>query len=866
MPAIIDQASPPSIPVRFDGTTEEWFNYDARNISAPIGAAFVRGGLQAGMGLIPAGKLPVLVHADGSAISGLVMQYDKLSTAPDKSTLCLRWAVMNPEAITAANARSGARLSYKWTLQAVPRNTTAKITTDDIKARTDYKVKVSGGNLDSSYTWSVNDILANGVGGAAPANWGRSPLRSWEVTESGPVCTSLRLRGYLKRDTDGAFHGWATIEGFLTFWHCDSGAIQAHGWFRAANSNVLGPVSGSKAATASTKGTAVIQGIWELYNGSSRVTASDFLGVIGGPLDDRTRSLTGLVSSNGGLVTTALLDGHAYQVTSSNSVPGGLISGGIYWVRFDGTRAYFYTNRNDAFDAGLGISENKIETKSAGSGTLTFTIMGSVADGCGFTMVTTDGEAEPIWLGTGIRPAKIGRIRDKLQYLRGTPGLTLPADPTLRVNFNGTVTGASYTGGRSNNQVIASDINTTGDGASDRRIGETDVINKCWIFEQTSLGYMRSSRLQAIDWADYQCHYVDETSGRRTVGNGGTYIGLGASRDNMNYLMGHGYGGFAGSRSNGYAYRYGSAVDGSHMPVFGKYPYAYWGDDIYLEMLLDQVGSLAMAYARDQVGPSQTWRSTSTHAGDQPRGAAWATWAFVAARILCPDNHPEKQHYVACLMSTGAMLKDMALNAPVAQRNLGMLLQFYKNEQGQHWMICLWYAACSIICWSGLVPDINTAFNTTGYKAVTNYALPEFGGRMHEYGLSLFQYADGPNNISNGFYPSFAAMWAHTQSQNTANGDQSRYLAGGNDPSYPDRWADSLGNATKPESLPSFAGPISHGNDPTDWTNFGAGALAAAKIAGFTNSLPAWERMKARMDRNGGVNNNDYPQFSCLPW
>ena len=39
-----------------------------------------------------------------------------------------------------------------------------------------------------------------------------------------------------------------------------------------------------------------------------------------------------------------------------------------------------------------------------------------------------------------------------------------------------------------------------------------------------------------------------------------------------------------------------------------------------------------------------------------------------------------------------------------------------------------------------------------------------------------------------------------------------------------------------------------------------------AKIAGPMNSTPAWARRKARMDRKGGVNNNDFPQFSVLPW
>ena len=324
MPAIVDQVSSPSVPVPFEGTSEEWFNYDDRNIAAPVGAAFVRGGLQAGMGLIPAGKLPILVHSNGSSISGLLMQYDKLSTAPDGSTLCLRWAAMNPEVLAPANAGPGARRSYKWILQTVPRNTTAKIAVSDIKSWTDYKVKVSGGNLDSSYSWSVNDVLTNGIGSAAPANWGRNPLQSWEITESGPVCTSLRLRGYLRRDSDGAFHAWATIEGFLTFWHCDNGKVQAHGWFRVANSNVLGPALNATAALLSTKGKAVIQAIWELYNGSSRVTTSDFLGVVGGPLDDRSQSLIGLALSNGGLTTSALMDGHAYQVTSSATVPEGL--------------------------------------------------------------------------------------------------------------------------------------------------------------------------------------------------------------------------------------------------------------------------------------------------------------------------------------------------------------------------------------------------------------------------------------------------------------------------------------------------------------------------------------------------------------
>ena len=890
------------------GTPEILFNYDSRNITANAGSSYVTGCLNASIGQIPSGYIPIYTHTDGSAISGLVMQYDNIVTASDGSMVGCAFAALLPENLGAANGSTKTK-SYQWAVVAGTPNTTPVVTLAQIMANSDYKAKFHGGSLEGASTVSLNDILTNFSAGP---DWGANPLGGYTV-QYGPAGTRINAWRFLKQDSDGTSHRWLRARFEMFFFAAGGSGVSAYGTVRAEHPNILGPVTGG------TNGPSTVPNFYtciaELWNGSSQVITSEFAGAIGGSLDSLTFSVPSgsfAVANNGISVATSLNSFYAYQVTSTGTVPSGFTSGGIYFPITTSTSGqtgitYFFNNRNDAVDAYFGVSWTSNTGKSpgdvtyannqfwrcsvggttassgsgpsgsgtvtdgsvtwvsflvpittTGSGTVTFTGMACIAHGCGFFMTTTDAEAEPIWLGTGsyaTRPAKVMRIMDFDHIRLGAKGLSWPYDPQW--SCSPPPTDVTYLWRANAMANIPWDVNTTGDSSNDPRIGKDGVVAAVFIYLCNVLDYAnitlfaRTLRRQAFGWADYQSRYIDETRGRRTCGTNTNYTGLGVARPNMDYL---GNGGFIGKRSNGYVFRYGQFVDGSHLPMHAKFAYRQFGYDAFLGEMVDQIGSLAMQSARNVTSSSGTvYYSPWTGENQQVRGAGWFGHAMLAARYHCPDSDPETAHYRECMSNAAGYYLDRAQNNNAAMKAIGYVIPLdigltaYGVANTQIWMHHYFNSALMCWIWSGFDSRFRTAVVTYGgYKWMTNLYLPEFGGQMVLCGTAELN-------------------WNTSQTIDSAIGSIAGVWAGS--PSVPaiDQWG-YPGQACQSEfSSPCWigsAGPL--GKDVTDFPSLAALTFEMCDIVGgIPNARPARERYRARVARYGGMNLNKYPTFSA---
>ena len=643
------------------------------------------------------------VTATDSNGNPVTVQMDAVALWPSG---CVRWAVLS-HACAETFSGSSAKVYTLAPATAAPNNAPALAwganPAATLAANSDFKVAYSGFDAGANtYTVSLNTIFST----YAQSPWGVNyPLGGWEYIKKGPVCVEFHGWQYLINDSTAKPQGYVRCDIWVKAWS-PTGPFEVD--VRTSQPNMWNAVSANSEQRNQKPGR------WAtLCTVRNRNTV---IHNAGGPKDWRAQTIanadftpsTNRISAN----PNSFFPQQGVVFASTGALPAGISANTIYWPAYvnGGNRdPYLATQRayasriekngpqpNWAPNAKYGANGSVVINNgviymcvqsgtSAASGGPSGTGPAIVDGSCKWENMTVpfgnqgsgtisafpvnacfpstgwhcgDQYGDPIWVGTGTRPA-IFPGHD-FAYLTTKSKFT----PCYNINagFQTTNMAVPLFAPNRNFGGITWALSTSGDGAGDQRIGYISNFSVASIYNPKDPYYVRATIQGALCFSNFSLSYMnDEASGQPFVGNNGTN-GTGVPYANLPPLLP----GWAGSNTpgrpatvfgrgdswlpwstavqdqNGYGGQYYSNVDGSHMPALWQVAYLKTGRPCFLEQAIHMANTQCFAaYQTKQTLGATTYYCIVNGAPNacQLRAWAWAWRSLCQAVYMMPAKH-----------------------------------------------------------------------------------------------------------------------------------------------------------------------------------------------------------------------------------
>lgn len=706
--------------------------------------------LKIAKGDLPDGARLEVRSADG--LTSYTTQQDQETFWNDDSGKVANIVFQSPDTFSAAE-----EIPYAVYSVAGAPSRTANVTLTDLQDH-DIKLKFSGGSLGSDVFFvSVNDIISGG--NSEP--WGTNPINGYRVIRSGALCTEWEFWGYLKRQSDSAYHKWLKASIYLRAWDADT--FEIIGFVRQGNTFGAHP-SGTVGSSIQLRHTFVS----ELYDNTT------LIGAVGGANDTDgtfTFAQSGAVNTTTNRLTLPsghnAWDGQVYRVSSSGSLLGGLATNTDYTLTFIDRAAsndvLLCTSRwaigqpngysnwagSTAYGAGWIVKNNNIlyicitsgtsassggptgtaaditdgtahwaclhaDLTSAGSGNITFTPMCVLYPHCGQAITQADGKG--FWIG-GTRPNYL--VAPDIDYLLNETKAYPSYDQAVTLDAPAeelTLTPGWY--------QYPGDINTAGDNVGDDRIGYINHRGLFAVYNPFDEAAHQLARCVSLNFAAYHIFLEDEASGYVPVTNNGpdkagaSYTGLSAPNPTFRAYPFEGgspaavapaeFGDDLVSGYDGMYERYTRWVDGSHLPAPGISAYAITGDIIHLDLAAHEFNM--MVNSQYQPNTNITLGNSVTYYrlllwDQQTRGIAWAHKLMGELMHYMPDNYVIKPYVRDISNDNAAYLKQWRQEQGSDVTTLGWFNYWEGKKEFQPWEFFYWTISLGMEMWRGENPD-----------------------------------------------------------------------------------------------------------------------------------------------------------------
>lgn len=711
---------------------------------------------------------PFAPAAVGSSNKIEVRKNDGTTVVTATESQCSTWSTdgsrkacaisfIEPDTITAGNSTT-----YKiYSVSGAPA-TGCNSSSAQIQANTNFIAKFTGQDLGSDvFDVSLNDILANGS--QLPAS--SSPKQYWEYYASGPTKCGIKATSYLKRESDNAYHKWIKADLYVDFWGSGATPCPCSIGVYPKQANILGPVSGATVG-ADPQEQHVFQ--TTLYNGASALInwggSSDFRvassGIPAASWSVGTQQIN-LGSGNvynGGLTVAPLYrplqSAVPITLSTSGTLPAGLTAGTLYWMAFV-TGANYTTNValgptqldaicNAGYTDGCGGSpHDTVPFTTQGTGTHMITPYVATFPFSGW--IGLDSATHRVWVDaagvlTTAPPVNAGHNFTYLSqssralppYLTNLTFIDVPTPPMTYYPWS---------------FMYPWNLNTTGDGVGDERIGYTNHTCVLALAHPSDTAAWQNCRVMAGSFSRTHTHFEDETVGGQPpvmnnghAKNGVSYAGLGVvyPMTRSYYNGGGGYAPWAvpavtWASADGIFEVYQTWMEPSHMPAPWIVPYLRSAEPEWLSFGIDQTEGIIAGNTGFQNWNINGVLYRPLEVNNQQRGTAWAFRALNQAYHYMPDVQSAKPYFADLMSDQCAYFQktlqfDLTANEkslgywPV-QAYAGMPLNLYSLWDGD-----FTFMAVGLAAWQNEFTDCNTYITTNAYKQLVNRGLAAAGG------------------------------------------------------------------------------------------------------------------------------------------
>lgn len=570
-------------------------------------------------------------------------------------------------------------------------------------SNSDFRVEYSGFDCGANnYEFKLNDILNPSNYSIRNPGYGTSnPTGGWEITKKGKVCVEIHAWGYIKNTSTGFYQGyircdmWAKAWDPTGPWELDVRTTSPNIW------NAITPTS-EKYNLPQGRFAALIQ-----IKNSSTVLKYD-----GGAND-----ITAVTVPNANFLTAtsrlnyttgSFFPQTAITFSSTGTLPAGLTANTLYWPSyangadqpFLAVQRYYcsleeqngghpswtpntaynkydwITNNGAQYQAtaagtsapsggptgpGTNIADGstlrwtQITTAftDQGSGTITASPVSMCFPGAG--MAHAAGKGDPIWAGSGSRPAIVPG--HDFNYLTQLSKFTMAYNAAAGSELSGQVQ-PDYLPNRQTGGMYWDQSQT---GPSLLRIGFMNPWNVASLYQPTDPFYYYGTLQGALCW--HQTAYafmIDEAGGMPLVANNGTnntgatYAGLPPNIPNWCTFNVPGsvnpgivsrsaqWSGWLSDDKNNSGTNGQYYGDPSHVPMNAQIAYLKTGRPIFLESAICQANNYhAMVYQGVQTIGGKTYfcLSNGAYGSTQLRGWAWAWRCLFQSFFMTPDDH-----------------------------------------------------------------------------------------------------------------------------------------------------------------------------------------------------------------------------------
>lgn len=729
---------------------------------------------------------------------------------------------------------------------------------------TDFKLKFYQGDLGVTDVFhvSVNDIITNGT--AFP--WGSNPKQGWEVIKAGPVVCEWRFWGFLKRDSDNAFHRWVRASIWVRVWNTGKYEVACH----TSQPNCFGPVTGATVGNASTA--VRVSCFVELNNGVTLLKAW------GGPSDTRAFTfLPGAVNTTNHTISLTAPQAASYGrapyggssqpyygvgcvFTTTGTLPTGISANTVYWPAQQATGSVstaflLATNRQDAMLANIGNTvTNLISVTGQGTGIHTIVPVASTFQETGW--LGLDSTASPIWVGSGSKPPLLP-VHDRTYLTRNAKVFSYYDWTSTQYVLQ--TTPLIHSVGL---PAWLTQMGATGDSPGDERInpaGSHSAIMS--MYNQTDVGWWQNAKVLAAALPDMQSHFIDETKGQMIVCNngpdraGGNYTNLGATVPTFRGppFPGGGSLTYSAAAVDDPGYFGVDPSDSSHQPAPWIVPYLRSGDDWWLEAgKMEVSGILGVSYT-----PTRNQTISGTVFGGvindctsvQVRAAAWATRTLSALDYFMPNSDPIHSYIKDCMDDNAAFLPVWGAAQSASMRSFGAYgvggsTGATMPQTMSGYMIGMCGVVYGLEALRGERPGWLSFYNNYLRFSATEPFNTDNGGLASDYWLGIYWWNMfvGSSGVGSTFYSSLAAFLSGNLGSATPSGTG---FANGT----------PTGNAwTPPESFETIVGGSGGWpNDAIFYPSIQRAALASWAAAGGTHAATVLGRVNTRIAALGGV-------------
>jgi hypothetical protein len=606
------------------------------------------------------GDLPTGTHLEmrkSDQTTVVASQQDGCSTwAQDGSCQAVTVNFTEPDTISSGGAYA---TYYGFAVSGAPNNTPA-VTTANITANTNFCYKTSdlfqaSGTAETG-TWDLlclNNVLTNLTQYNGSTGYGSNPVGGWEYTAQGPNVTSIHAFMYAKRVSDNAIHKWIRTDAWFEFRGSGSTPCPCKMQAVVSQPNTYGPLSGGTVGQATETG---------YYFSATLQNGATVMYSWGGSAD--ARNITTLTSSNFNTTTEimTLPGGNAWEKTggvfpvkfaSTGTCPTGLTCGTTYWIWMQGAtnnlanadQSQLWTN--ECAPTSGNCTNTPIDLTSAGTGTITITPLIPLNPFGGAAFL--DSTAQPIYTDSAgaVTTAPVTLIAQDFNYLTQKTKAVMPYITANWLNMQTLASAYTYYPGT---YLWPADINQTGDGIGDERIGFIPHSPANALHQPNSPTWAQQSRVFAAAWSRAHMYHMDEVSGQPVVLNNGhakngvTYATLGVVNPGYRSYP-YNTGTWLTPSTNNvdkdmFQERYGVWIDGSHLPVPQQEIFLRSGDPMWqFSMIQEALATKANYYWTNfPVNSVNYYRPTGVNG--QTRGVAWSGNVMDQVDYFEPETSP----------------------------------------------------------------------------------------------------------------------------------------------------------------------------------------------------------------------------------
>ncbi|HJU18994.1 MAG TPA: fibronectin type III domain-containing protein [Stellaceae bacterium] len=423
--------------------------------------------------------------------------------------------------------------------------------------------------------------------------------------------------------------------------------------------------------------------------------------------------------------------GVAVVLSSSGTMPGGLAAGTPYWIT--GTSGQNAITLSSTLENALN-GPSAVPITSIGSGTLTITPLA----GCrAFTaMPVLDQNCQRIWrngsaTGSG-RPTVL--VAHDFTYLT-TKSRCLP--PYLAtVTVDASQSPSLPTTFSQGSWYFPWALGTTGDSATDDRIGYLMHHGACQLYRPFDIALHQLNLAIAAAWINYGYWLLDENFVVYPVVNLTAYpnYAVPVGPNSQFSLSSPGAISIVNSLSTAPVDVAGGDIGGSHQPCPWIMPYLKSGDFLWYEPMAMMFSTRMLASINQTVTVGavtayKPWSYVSVSGaqlgddGIQLRGMGWMMRHFGTTLHFMPDSRPERPYFRDQFHGLVAIANALPATYPAGAQNLG--IYDHTNTDGKsggyYWMsqymAYMMFFCWAMEAWKGEYPEVGTFITAYLYRS-----------------------------------------------------------------------------------------------------------------------------------------------------